>query len=291
MTAWEHLSESNEHFTPEYILDAARVALGGTIHLDPASSPEANARVKAKRFYTERDDFYAMSWACPTMLLNPPGGLCDRNFRRVIRKNGDTPPCTVTGACGLMPGHTHQEVESSAKRWWFRLAQEYRLRAVKRAIFIGFSLEMLQTMQVDTPEDLTLRGTSLGARTLPTPLDFPLCFPRTRIPYDKFAGGEITKGSSPPHASFIAFLSGVESERAQRSSDERARRPQGRRGAHPQGDRVHRHALEALQARHDGRAGGRRPSDREWLVLSPLLAPHVLGRAPGPRALAAQHGS
>ena len=24
MTAWEHLSESNEHFTPEYIIEAAR---------------------------------------------------------------------------------------------------------------------------------------------------------------------------------------------------------------------------------------------------------------------------
>lgn len=209
MAAWEHLSESNEHFTPEYIIEAAREALGGVIELDPASCAEANERVKAKKFYGAGQDFHSASWRCNTMLLNPPGGLCDRDGHRVIRKSGETPPCTITGACGLPPGHFHPEVVSSAKRWWFRLAQEFRRRNVESAVFVGFSLEMLQTMQVETPHDVSVYPSSLPLPPvlLPTPLDFPLCFPRSRIAYDKFSEGEIKKGASPPHASFIAFLS------------------------------------------------------------------------------------
>ena len=197
--AWEHLSESNEHFTPMRVIEPAREVLG-EIDLDPASCAEANERVRAKRFFTVRDPSHLAAWR-GRVFQNPPGGMNDENFRRVIRKKGDVEGCVVTGACGLPPGHTHEGVDSSAKRWWFKLVREWIEERVEEAIFVGFSLEMLQTMQVDTPRD----GGNL--RPLPTPLDVPLCFPQVRVPYDKVGkDGVIVKGGSPPHASFIAYL-------------------------------------------------------------------------------------
>lgn len=194
MTAWEHLSESNEHFTPVDIIVAARNTLGGKIDLDPASSPEANVRVLAGRFYSVENPGHDKIWQAETVFLNPPGGICDENFRQVIKKKGSTPSCIESGACGLPPGHTHPRPESSAKRWWYKLAHHWVSGHVDAAIFIGFSLEMLQTFQVDAPAGLV------------HPLDMPLCFPRVRVPYDKFDGKQIAKGASPPHASFIALL-------------------------------------------------------------------------------------
>jgi hypothetical protein len=121
--------------------------------------------------------------------------------------------CTATGSCGLPVGHTHTGVASACKRWWFKLAAEYEAGRVDSAIWLGFSVESLQTTQVGRP-----RGTA-GA-LLPTPLAFPLCFPAERIAYVRALDGTSTAvpslfdaadllgegGDSPPHASYLAFL-------------------------------------------------------------------------------------
>ncbi len=193
MTSWEHSSESNEHYTPEKIVELVR-GLMGAIDLDPASSEVANRRVRATRFYSQGGEI--PFWR-GRVFLNPPGGTCDKDFRTVIKadKAKGRKPCSETGDCGLPPGHKHEGLDSSAKKWWFKLVKEWRELRVSQAIFVGFSLEMLQTMQVDTPEGL------------PTPLDVPLCFPRTRVAYDRLGPeGSLVKGASPPHASFIAYL-------------------------------------------------------------------------------------
>jgi hypothetical protein len=184
VTAARHSSESAEHFTPAWLVDAARATLGGSIDLDPASCVEANAWIRASRIFTAEEDGFVRPW-WGRVLLNPPGGLSDDQQRPVKIK------CRETGGCGLAVPHTHEGIESSQKKWWFKAAREYTLQRVEAAIFVCFSVELLQTTQNDTPVGL------------PIPLDFPICFPSKRVSYVK-PGGKV--GTAPPHASCIVLL-------------------------------------------------------------------------------------
>jgi hypothetical protein len=165
-----HSSASVEHYTPPDVVEAARVTLGG-IDLDPASCELANRTVRAQRIYTSTDDGLAREWR-GRVFLNPPGG-----------KDGD---------------------ESVQKLWWFKLVREWMAGRATSAIFVAFSIEILQTSQIDS------KG--------PIPLDFPICFPRSRVKYSRAAEPtgtpmfpaigepELLSGSSPPHASCIVLL-------------------------------------------------------------------------------------
>jgi hypothetical protein len=189
-----HSSETAEHYTPKEVVQFARYVLGD-IDLDPASSAEANDVIGATRIFTEADNGYLKPWAAARVFLNPPGGWCDVLGQRVIKartKDGvQIGGCTVTGACGLPPGHAHTGIDSSQKRWWEKLAGAWYRREVLHAFFVCFSIELLQSTQVDTPQ-----GT-------PLPLAFPICYPARRLAYWK-PGGKV--GSSPPHASCLVLL-------------------------------------------------------------------------------------
>jgi phage N-6-adenine-methyltransferase len=68
-----HLSASAEWGTPAWIVAYARSVLG-TIDLDPASSADWNASVKADRFLTAEEDGLTTSWGdAKNVFLNPPG--------------------------------------------------------------------------------------------------------------------------------------------------------------------------------------------------------------------------
>lgn len=156
--AARHSSKSVEHHTPPSIVEPARVTLGG-FDLDPFSCVEANAIVRATAIYTGPPG--VDGWTTPWMgrvFCNPPGGRGPDN-------------------------------SSNQKRAWFRLMSEYAAGRVTSAIFICFSIELLQTTQVNP--------------TGPLPLDFPICFPSRRIAYVKPDG---TVGGSPPHSSCVILV-------------------------------------------------------------------------------------
>ncbi len=63
-------SGDDEYFTPRNYVEAVRDVLG-TIDLDPASCPSAQATVKATRYFTKDDDGLAQAWN-GRVFLNPP---------------------------------------------------------------------------------------------------------------------------------------------------------------------------------------------------------------------------
>lgn len=118
----EHLSTSNEHYTPPHIVLAARAVLG-RIDLDPASCAAANTLVQASRFFSKYEDGLAREWS-GRVFLNPPGGR--------------------VGAI------------SEQKKWWRKLADEYAAGRVIAAIYLGFNIQILQTSQVGCTGEMVL---------------------------------------------------------------------------------------------------------------------------------------
>ena len=185
-----HSSETNEHYTPREYPDAAREVMGA-IDLDPASSEQANALIRSTDYFTAVDNGFVRHWH-GRVWLNPPGGKCDSEGVSVTSEllaNGkkkwscagkDQPAC----------GHTHVGIQSSQRAWWSKLTKEWESGRVLCAVFLSFSMEIFQTAQ---------------SGVLPFPQQFPICYPKTRIPFHR---ADLTVGASPPHASALIFLPG-----------------------------------------------------------------------------------
>jgi hypothetical protein len=129
--AARHSMDSPEWFTPPAIVEAAREVLG-SITLDPASHAEANRIIGARRFYTARDNGLRRPWGRgrARVLLNPPGG--------------------------------------TVPAFWARLMGAWEFGEIEAAIWIGYSIEQLQTLQ---------------GYDVPSPLAFPICIPDRRIAF------------------------------------------------------------------------------------------------------------
>jgi hypothetical protein len=185
-----HSSESAEHYSPPGFVDAGRKVMGG-IDLDPATSGAANETVRAKAIFTAASNGYSRPW-WGRVWLNPPGGICDALGVSVVRDKErkrwtcDDPTC--------LDGHVHADVRSAQKRWWFKLAEEWIAGRVSQAVYVLFSLELLQVAQRDRPAHL------------PHPLQFPIAVPDKRIAYDRVAEGVRVSSSAPPHASAFVYL-------------------------------------------------------------------------------------
>jgi hypothetical protein len=78
-------SKSDEHYTPENIISAAREVMGG-IDLDPMSCRQANKSVKAAKFYTKEDDGLTKPWA-GRIWLNPAFSLANEAVSKLIQSH------------------------------------------------------------------------------------------------------------------------------------------------------------------------------------------------------------
>lgn len=127
--AARHTCDSPEWYTPSPFVEAAREVMG-EIDLDPASHEEANRIVKAAYYFSADDDGLSRRW-WSRVFLNPPGGL--------------------------------------VAEFWRRLIEEHYLANVQQAVWIGYSLEQLQTLQC--------------VKAFKTPMDFPICITSKRIAF------------------------------------------------------------------------------------------------------------
>ena len=86
-------------FTPEYVLDPIRRALGG-IELDPCTTPDNP--VGADRFYAPPVDGLAEPWDAETIFVNPPYGKAREKWvDRCIAEGGPGRRIAL-----LIPAHT-----------------------------------------------------------------------------------------------------------------------------------------------------------------------------------------
>ena len=141
-----HSMQTSQWFTPPEYVEAAREVMR-SIDLDPASCAEANKVVRARTYHSEQEDGLAWLWR-GNVFLNPPGG-----------KNAQG---------------------SLVRQFWERLILS---DGVEQAIWIGYSLEQLQTLQA----------------CVATPLSYPMCVPRRRIAF-------VGAGKSPSHGNYITYI-------------------------------------------------------------------------------------
>jgi hypothetical protein len=176
--AGRHSMDTPEWYTPAPFVEAARTVMGG-IDLDPASHREANKTIMATDYYTEAENGLQKPWS-GRVFLNPPGGLvCD---------------------------------------FWERLMCEHDLlQHVQQAIWIGYSLEQLQSLQTAHVIQAELK----------TPLNFSMCVPRRRIAFveneakratrlvkiraeneKRRASGRklMSEKSGPSHANYVTYM-------------------------------------------------------------------------------------
>jgi hypothetical protein len=75
-----------EYYTPQEIIEAARIVLG-QIDLDPASSDQANLRVRANKYYTAADDGLSREWNGRVWMNHPFGrGLNEKWITKLERE-------------------------------------------------------------------------------------------------------------------------------------------------------------------------------------------------------------
>lgn len=155
-TQHAHSSEHNEHYTPAWLVDAARYVVNG-FTLDPFSSPIANETVKASWWWCDGDQnnldahkgvmrhvmgsaIWRIHWddpfgeALPSRVwCNPPGGRLNAETLEPLPRNENG----KQGGPGL----------SSAGAAFAKLSHEWLHGRVDCALFLCFSLNVFRTAQ------------------------------------------------------------------------------------------------------------------------------------------------
>jgi hypothetical protein len=162
MSNIQHSSRSDEWYTPKYLIDKSRLVLN-EIDLDPASNEYANLTVNATKILTKKENGLISKWSdIPiNVFLNPPGG-------KVMNK-------------------------SYSSLFWKRLMIHRSQGLLNHSIFLGFSLEQLQTTQ----------NCKLGSIC-----NFPICIPKKRIKFVSKDGNF----NAPTHSNVIVYIPSIENK-------------------------------------------------------------------------------
>jgi hypothetical protein len=121
-----------EWYSPEWLIDAARYALGGAIDLDPASSDKANLAVRAARYYCREHNGLNRPWS-GRVYCNPPHGR--EHNRAWLRKAADAAP-GCKAMVYLCPAAANalwfQPAWESDAQAWFRGRPSFALNGTTR---------------------------------------------------------------------------------------------------------------------------------------------------------------
>lgn len=191
----QHSSESNEHYTPRAIVEAARGVMG-EIDFDPFSCARANEVVQARAFCSLPQSGFKCSWrlepleredgvASSRVFCNPPGGKVDKKTLEPTKAGG-------------------RNSFSSAAVAWAKLVYEWQIGNVEQAVFVGFNLEILRTSQ--------------AFAGIPGAGEFPLCFPDERLGF--WNENKTEDDSDPTCANVLVYLPPRSNKRVDRPEDE-----------------------------------------------------------------------
>jgi hypothetical protein len=108
-----HSMDTDWWFTPEWVLDGAREALGGEIDLDPASCALANESVRARVFFSAEDNGMTKPWADHEAFAHDDVVRCWHN-----------PP-------------------SPAREWWNRISTEAAEQPRFRAVYLAYNVQQI----------------------------------------------------------------------------------------------------------------------------------------------------
>ncbi len=115
--------------TPQFILEAARQVLG-SFDLDPASNPEFNKKVGAKRIFTIEDDGLKQKWIGRVWMNHPFGQAeqpCEKDRSKCKKKICERRGYHIDE---FRPGNAH---------WINKLISEYQQCNVTEALCITFA--------------------------------------------------------------------------------------------------------------------------------------------------------
>jgi phage N-6-adenine-methyltransferase len=99
--------DSDEYYTPENFVEDSRYALGGEIDLDIASSAKANETVRAKKYFSRRDDALSeknLVWRAKRLWFQPPFSktvaFVQRLLENIIRGTVGSAMCLLNADTG-----------------------------------------------------------------------------------------------------------------------------------------------------------------------------------------------
>jgi hypothetical protein len=158
-------SGNTEFFSPTFVVELAREVMG-RIDLDPASCDKANETIKATHYYSLLDDGLTQHWRGKVWMNHP-----FHKGERACKKKCQKKTCLKRGH------HITVDIPGNIK-WVEKLTNSYINGDVTDALCITFA--------------------SMSEKWMQPLLNFPQCFPHSRIDYispDGSLSNRVTKGS------------------------------------------------------------------------------------------------